>query len=51
MLRLGRVADPSDTDPSIKASRDLNAKIAADERIDRVVLPVGDGMTLARRRQ
>ena len=30
--------------------RDLNSKIAADERVDRVLVPIGDGMTLARRR-
>jgi predicted O-methyltransferase YrrM len=30
--------------------RDLNNKIAADERVDRVLVPIGDGMTLARRR-
>jgi len=32
------------------AVRQLNAKIAGDERVDRVILPLGDGMTLARRR-
>jgi predicted O-methyltransferase YrrM len=30
--------------------RALNAKIASDDRVDRVMLPVADGMTLARRR-
>jgi predicted O-methyltransferase YrrM len=50
MLRRGRVADPKETDPDSLAIRALNAKIATDERIDRVLLPVGDGMTLVRRR-
>ena len=49
-LREGRVADPSQTALSITAVRDLNAKIAKDERVDRVLITVGDGMMLARRR-
>jgi O-methyltransferase len=50
MFRLGRVADMNETDRDTVAVRKLNAKIACDERVDRVILPVGDGMTLARRR-
>jgi predicted O-methyltransferase YrrM len=50
MFRLGRVADPEDTDPNPVAIRKLNAKIAGDERVDRVLLSVADGMTLVRRR-
>jgi predicted O-methyltransferase YrrM len=50
MFRLGRVADPADTDPNPVAIRKLNAKIASDERVDRVLLSVADGMTLVRRR-
>jgi predicted O-methyltransferase YrrM len=50
MLREGRVADPSITQLSISAVRDLNAKIAKDERGDRVLLTVGDGMMMVRRR-
>jgi predicted O-methyltransferase YrrM len=49
-LRLGRVADPSETDTDSVSMRKLNAKIAGDERVDRVLLPIGDGMTLVRRR-
>ncbi|MCC6889203.1 MAG: class I SAM-dependent methyltransferase [Hyphomicrobiales bacterium] len=49
-LRDGRVADPDETRLSVTAVRDLNAKIARDERVDRVLLPVGDGMMMARRR-
>lgn len=49
MLRLGRAADPDETDPDPVAIRRLNAKIAEDERVDRVLLPVADGMTLVRR--
>lgn len=50
-LRHGRVADPSATDPGDVAIRELNAKIATDERVDMVLLPIADGLTLARIRQ
>lgn len=50
MLRRGEVADLTSDDPRTVAIRALNAKIANDERVDRVMLPIGDGMTLARRR-
>ena len=46
----GRVADSAISDPNTDALRAINAKLADDERVDRVILPVGDGMTLARRR-
>jgi len=49
MLRGGDVANPRRTGGSLEAIRALNAKIAADERVDAVLLPLGDGMTLARR--
>ena len=50
MFREGRVADPSETQLSISAVRDLNAKIAKDERGDRVLITVGDGMMMVRPR-
>jgi O-methyltransferase len=50
MLRRGRVADASIDDPDTVALRKLNTKLAADERIDRVLLPIASGMTLALRR-
>jgi caffeoyl-CoA O-methyltransferase len=50
MLWSGRVADPKARDGDTKNIRALNAKIAADERVDRVLVPIGDGMMLARRR-
>lgn len=49
-LRRGRVADPAVVDDDTVALRKLNKKIAADERVDRVLLPIATGMTLARRR-
>jgi predicted O-methyltransferase YrrM len=50
MLQRGEVADLKNADPRTMAIRALNAKIARDERVDRVILPIADGMTLARRR-
>ena len=48
VLWSGRVADPSVSDESTVAIRQLNALIAADERVDLVMVPVADGLTLAR---
>jgi O-methyltransferase len=50
MLQDGRVADRRARSADTVAIRALNAKIAADERVDRVLVPVGDGMTFVRRR-
>lgn len=47
-LQNGRVADADANDASVTAIRTLNAKIAADERVDHVLLPIADGFTLAR---
>jgi caffeoyl-CoA O-methyltransferase len=46
----GRVADPDDTRPRTAAMRALNARIRDDQRITPVMLPMGDGLTLARKR-
>jgi len=43
----GSVADPSDRDPSTEAIRAFNAAVHADQRVDMVLLPIGDGLTLA----
>lgn len=48
VLWSGRVADASVNDADTTAIRALNEKIAADERVDAVILPIGDGLTLAR---
>ena len=50
MLYGGSVADPKARDADTKAIRALNKKIAEDERVDRMLVPVGDGMTVVRRR-
>lgn len=50
MLYLGRVIDHENHDPGTAAIRELNDRIAMDERVDRVMLPISDGVTLVRRR-
>ena len=50
VLQSGRVADEAEQGESVRAIRALNAKIARDERVDHVLLPLADGLTFARRR-
>ncbi len=47
VLQGGRVVDPSDERESVRAIRALNEKIAGDERVDHVLLPLADGLTMA----
>ena len=42
--------DEDADDESTQALRALNAKLAGDERVTLCLLPVADGVTLARRR-
>lgn len=46
----GAVADPGDHDRQTEVLRALNGKIHADQRVSALLLPVGDGLTLARKR-
>lgn len=46
----GAVADPSQTDPDTTALRALNRKMQADDRVDFTMVPIGDGLALARKR-
>lgn len=46
----GSVADPSNTEPDTVALRALNRKVHADARVSLSMLPLGDGLTLARKR-
>ena len=46
----GDVADPSNTKPDTVALRELNDALHRDERVDISLLPLGDGVTLARKR-
>jgi predicted O-methyltransferase YrrM len=48
-LRHGEVAYPSERE-DVRAMQALNAKVHADERVDMVLLPFSDGVTLARKR-
>lgn len=47
-LQGGRVADTREDGESVVAIRALNEKILADERVEMVLLPFADGLTLAR---
>lgn len=46
----GGVLDPSQQDDDVRAIRAFNDRVAADERVDTVMLPIADGLTLIRRR-
>lgn len=50
VLWSGEVADPSKSGPDLEAIRALNQKLAGDQRIDLSLLPIADGLTLARKR-
>jgi predicted O-methyltransferase YrrM len=47
----GAVADPADREADTVALREFNDVLHRDARIDLALLPVGDGLTLARRRE
>jgi predicted O-methyltransferase YrrM len=50
VLWSGAVADPTAQDGDTLAIRALNDRIAADDRVSMALLPIGDGLTLARKR-
>ena len=50
VLWMGKVADPSDAGEQTELIRRFNEQIAEDERVDRVMLPIADGLTFARKR-
>ncbi|CAM3701501.1 O-methyltransferase [Nocardiopsis rhodophaea] len=45
----GRVIDPSITESAVQGIRDFNDHALADSRVELVMLPIGDGLTLARK--
>jgi len=49
MLWHGRVLDAQSHDPGVLAIRALNQKIHGDSRVEAVLLPFADGLTLARK--
>ena len=50
VLWSGKVIDQSDTSESTEAIRAINQKVHDDARVDICMLPIGDGLTLARKR-
>jgi caffeoyl-CoA O-methyltransferase len=50
VLWSGAVADPNQKDADTNAIRALNAKLHGDQRVSLSLLPVSDGITLARKR-
>ncbi|HIK32225.1 MAG TPA: class I SAM-dependent methyltransferase [Oscillatoriales cyanobacterium M59_W2019_021] len=49
VLWSGRVADPQDLDKRTVAIRSFNEKLVRDDRVDISLVPIADGLTLARR--
>jgi caffeoyl-CoA O-methyltransferase len=49
VLWSGRVIDPAANDPDTVAIRELNDAVASDERVDRVMLGIADGLTMVRK--
>lgn len=45
----GRVLDAGNDNPSVIAVRAMNDQAAADERVELIMLPIGDGLTVARK--
>ncbi len=46
----GAVVDAANTEADTEAIRAVNAHVAADPRVEAVMLPISDGLTVARRR-
>lgn len=46
----GKVADAAANDPSTRAIKALNRKVASDERVTSSLVPIGDGVLLARKK-
>ncbi|HLW74666.1 MAG TPA: class I SAM-dependent methyltransferase [Gammaproteobacteria bacterium] len=50
VLWSGRVLDAADESEDTRAIREFNAALCIDKRVDLSMLPIGDGLTLARKR-
>ena len=46
----GKVADPSVSDEATKSIRGFNARVIDDQRVSLSLVPIGDGLTLLRKR-
>ncbi len=49
-LQSGRVVDGADREDAVVAIRTFNDRVASDERVRSVLLPIGDGVTIAEKR-
>ena len=50
MLWAGNVVNPEANDANTAAIRRFNDHVAADRRVDSVMLPISDGLTFARKK-
>jgi caffeoyl-CoA O-methyltransferase len=50
VLWSGRITAPREDDANGRALRDFNDAVTADDRVDAVILPTFDGLTIARKR-
>jgi caffeoyl-CoA O-methyltransferase len=50
VLWSGRVVDDDADDENTVAIRAFNDKVASDDRVDTVMLPISDGLTMLRKR-
>ena len=50
VLWMGQVANPAATDAQTQAIRSFNDAVARDPRVDCVMLPISDGLTILRKR-
>jgi len=46
----GAVADPTRNDDNTRAIREFNARVTHDPRVTTSLVPIGDGLLLARKR-
>ena len=46
----GSVVDDSDQTPDTQAIREINARIHADNRVDIAIVPIGDGLSVVRKK-
>ena len=51
VLWMGQVLDAATTDESTRALRELNEFLIADRRVEAVMLPISDGLTIVRKRR
>ncbi|MET8979299.1 O-methyltransferase [Streptomyces sp. NPDC004539] len=47
-LHHGQVVDPDENATNVQGIRAYNARVSADDRVEQVLIPIGDGVNLAR---